>query len=136
MASLGGPKNTGAGFWTVPHRCKYAREGLGGSGALQGGSTGAGETAAWRGSGDLCGSKTSVELPVHSQPMTPQNGEIATTGASPRSTSTPFASGQPWAGWSRACPEQHEKPNERQAGCAVVHVRGNSGEPTQELRPA
>jgi hypothetical protein len=82
-------------LWTVPHRCKYGREGRGGSGALQGGSTGAGGTAAWRGSGGLCGSKTSVELPVHSQPMTPQNGEIATTGASPRSTSTSFASGPP-----------------------------------------
>ena len=78
-----------------PHGCKYGREGRGGSGALQVGSTGAGGTADWRGSEGLCGSKTSVELPVHSQPMTPQNGEIATTGASPRSTSTPFVSGPP-----------------------------------------
>ena len=31
-------------------------------------------------------------------------------------------------GWSRAYPEQHEKPNERQAGCAVVQCGGKLGE--------
>jgi hypothetical protein len=95
MASLGGPKNTGAGFsgqsliaantrvraLAARVRSKVARPAQ-----ARPPPGGAAETFA---------DQRSVELPVHSQPMTPQNGEIATTGASPRSTSTSFASGPP-----------------------------------------